>query len=234
MSFIGIVQSAFSLLGLSPELVDSISELGWQLPTPVQDDAIPLILGGADVMVAAETGTGKTGAFALPLLQIVHESLRSDLSIRNDPVPNNITMSRSDRDTQCAVSESGLLVQSRHPKEWAGVRSTFAPYTGKYAFECCITDEGLCRIGVSAKASLRSLGTDSQSYGYGGTGMKSHDGVFVSYGVPFGLNDIILCYIDYDIGYIGYMVNGQDLNRAFDISPSVVIFKYIQSHRVYY
>lgn len=43
-------------LGLCPELLRSIEELGWTLPTDVQDESIPLILGGGDVMAAAETG----------------------------------------------------------------------------------------------------------------------------------------------------------------------------------
>ncbi len=47
-----------------------------RLPTPIQAEAVPLILGGGDVLAAAETGSGKTGAFALPVLQIVHETLR--------------------------------------------------------------------------------------------------------------------------------------------------------------
>lgn len=50
----------FDSLGLMPELLRSIDELGWHLPTDVQDEAIPLILGGGDVMAAAETGSGKT------------------------------------------------------------------------------------------------------------------------------------------------------------------------------
>jgi superfamily II DNA/RNA helicase len=53
----------------------SICALLCRLPTPVQSESIPLILGGGDVMVAAETGSGKTGAFALPVLQLVHETL---------------------------------------------------------------------------------------------------------------------------------------------------------------
>ena len=52
-----------------------IPPLACRLPTPVQSEALPLILGGGDVMAAAETGSGKTGAFALPILQIVHESI---------------------------------------------------------------------------------------------------------------------------------------------------------------
>lgn len=47
-----------------------------RLPTDVQAEAIPLILGGGDVLMAAETGSGKTGAFCLPIVQIVWETLR--------------------------------------------------------------------------------------------------------------------------------------------------------------
>jgi len=68
--------AAFAELGCCSELVCAVEELGWLLPTPVQQEAVPLILGGGDVMVAAETGSGKTGAFALPILQITHEALR--------------------------------------------------------------------------------------------------------------------------------------------------------------
>ena len=48
----------------------------FRLPTDVQAEAIPLILGGGDVLMAAETGSGKTGAFCLPIIQIVWETLR--------------------------------------------------------------------------------------------------------------------------------------------------------------
>ena len=71
--------AAFAELGCCSELVCAVEELGWLLPTPVQQEAVPLILGGGDVMVAAETGSGKTGAFALPILQITHEALRLSL-----------------------------------------------------------------------------------------------------------------------------------------------------------
>lgn len=48
----------------------------YSLPTDVQAEAIPLILGGGDVLMAAETGSGKTAAFCLPILQIVWETLK--------------------------------------------------------------------------------------------------------------------------------------------------------------
>lgn len=69
--------SDFERLGICPELIKVVAEDGWLLPTPVQDEAIPLILGGGDLCVAAETGGGKTGAFGLPCLQIVYETLQN-------------------------------------------------------------------------------------------------------------------------------------------------------------
>jgi len=59
----------FSSLGLSEPLLRALDELGFTTPTPVQLQAIPAIRSGRDVMVAAQTGTGKTAAFALPLLK---------------------------------------------------------------------------------------------------------------------------------------------------------------------
>ena len=59
----------FSALGLSPALVHAASQLGFAVPTPIQAAAIPVVLQGADLLGAAQTGSGKTAAFALPLLQ---------------------------------------------------------------------------------------------------------------------------------------------------------------------
>lgn len=59
----------FSDLGLLPELLRAIQEQGYSTPTPIQQQAIPAILKGQDVMAAAQTGTGKTAGFTLPLLQ---------------------------------------------------------------------------------------------------------------------------------------------------------------------
>jgi len=61
--------SPFSSLGLSPALVRAVGELGFTVPTPVQTLAIPAVLRGADLLGSAQTGSGKTAAFALPLLQ---------------------------------------------------------------------------------------------------------------------------------------------------------------------
>ena len=60
-------------LGLADSLVSSLTELGYEEPTPVQREAIPLLLAGRDVLAQAATGTGKTAAFALPMLQRIAE-----------------------------------------------------------------------------------------------------------------------------------------------------------------
>ncbi|MCW2976636.1 MAG: ATP-independent helicase [Actinomycetia bacterium] len=61
--------STFADLGLRPELVNALSALGYEEPTPVQREAIPPLLDGRDLLGQAPTGTGKTAAFALPVLQ---------------------------------------------------------------------------------------------------------------------------------------------------------------------
>jgi len=63
--------SNFESLGLSKQLLQSVIKEGYTAPTPVQEQAIPLLLKGHDVLGVAQTGTGKTAAFALPVLQIL-------------------------------------------------------------------------------------------------------------------------------------------------------------------
>ena len=60
---------SFNNLGLRAELVRAVSEKGYDTPTPIQTQAIPLVLEGRDLMGSAQTGTGKTAGFTLPLLQ---------------------------------------------------------------------------------------------------------------------------------------------------------------------
>jgi ATP-dependent RNA helicase DeaD len=61
--------TAFADLGLRAELLDALSGLGYEEPTPIQREAVPPLLAGRDLLGQAATGTGKTAAFALPLLQ---------------------------------------------------------------------------------------------------------------------------------------------------------------------
>ena len=60
--------SAFADLGLSPAVMQAIADVGYESPSPIQAATIPIFLSGADIMGQAQTGTGKTAAFALPLL----------------------------------------------------------------------------------------------------------------------------------------------------------------------
>jgi ATP-dependent RNA helicase RhlE len=60
---------SFSALALDKVLIDAVKALGYDSPTPIQQQAIPAILVGKDIMAGAQTGTGKTAAFALPILQ---------------------------------------------------------------------------------------------------------------------------------------------------------------------
>ena len=61
--------TSFAELGLRPELLRAVDEAGYTTPTPIQVQAIPVVLAGKDVMGGAQTGTGKTAGFALPILQ---------------------------------------------------------------------------------------------------------------------------------------------------------------------
>jgi ATP-dependent RNA helicase DeaD len=61
--------SQFSQLGLTPQLVEAVGALGYEEATPVQRETIPTLLAGRDLIAQAETGTGKTAAFALPMIQ---------------------------------------------------------------------------------------------------------------------------------------------------------------------
>src|ERR1051325_1516970 len=67
----------FSQLGLRDSLVDVVAGLGYEAPTPIQSRTIPLLLAGRDVLGQAQTGTGKTAAFALPIVQRLEASQRA-------------------------------------------------------------------------------------------------------------------------------------------------------------
>ena len=66
-------RSGFAALGLSDDVVAAVTSLGYEEPTPVQAETIPLLLEGRDLLAQAATGTGKTAAFALPMLQRIAE-----------------------------------------------------------------------------------------------------------------------------------------------------------------
>lgn len=76
----------FDSLGLAPELLKALTESGYTTPTPIQAQAIPVALAGGDLMAGAQTGTGKTAAFALPLLQKLLPLANASASPAKHPV----------------------------------------------------------------------------------------------------------------------------------------------------
>lgn len=69
---------SFAPLGLSAQLVETVTELGYETPSPIQAEAIPAIIRGKDVMAAAQTGTGKTAGFTLPILELLTKGRRAN------------------------------------------------------------------------------------------------------------------------------------------------------------
>ncbi len=91
----------FSELGLSEQLLKSVAEQGYQTPTPIQAQAIPVILQGRDVLAGAQTGTGKTAGFTLPLLQLLQQQ-----PIPQKPRPVRVLILTPTRELALQVYES--------------------------------------------------------------------------------------------------------------------------------
>ncbi|MBI5060372.1 DEAD/DEAH box helicase [candidate division KSB1 bacterium] len=73
---------SFEKFGLDPRLLKAVNELGYERPTPIQDAAIPSVMAGNDIMGSAQTGTGKTAAFGLPILQRLLDEHHKKHSVR--------------------------------------------------------------------------------------------------------------------------------------------------------
>ena len=82
---------SFENLGLSVELLQAIKSQGYTKPTPIQAKAIPEIFKGRDILAGAQTGTGKTAAFSLPLLQM----LSTKPSSKQQRKPRVLVLARS-------------------------------------------------------------------------------------------------------------------------------------------
>ncbi len=91
----------FSELGLSEQLLKAVAEQGYQTPTPIQAQAIPVILQGRDVLAGAQTGTGKTAGFTLPLLQLLQNQ-----AIPQRPRPIRVLILTPTRELAMQVYES--------------------------------------------------------------------------------------------------------------------------------
>jgi ATP-dependent RNA helicase RhlE len=96
---------SFSNLGLSPEIVRAVTERGYNQPTPIQKQAIPVVLAGGDIMAGAQTGTGKTASFTLPLLQRLSTNKNSQSHAQGFP-PIRALILTPTRELAAQVEES--------------------------------------------------------------------------------------------------------------------------------
>jgi len=78
--------SSFDQFGLDPRILSAIERMGYTQPTPIQEKAIPVVLMGGDVMGAAQTGTGKTAGYGLPLIARILPKANTSMSPARHPV----------------------------------------------------------------------------------------------------------------------------------------------------
>ncbi len=105
--------SSFSNLSLAEPLARAVADMGYETMTPIQEQAIPVVLQGRDVMGAAQTGTGKTAAFALPLLQRLLKHENSSTSPARHPVRALVLLPTRELADQVAASIKGYAKHTR-------------------------------------------------------------------------------------------------------------------------
>ncbi|KAK3731058.1 hypothetical protein QZH41_019217 [Actinostola sp. cb2023] len=156
---------------------------------------------------------------------------RRALSLSSNP----IVLDDYNSDLNFAIESDGFTASSLHTDGfeylWAGARATYGVASGKACFEVVILEKlsvnmpdternpHVARVGWSTNLSNLNVGEDIQSFGYGGTGKSSMNNKFFDYGMPYTVNDVITCYIDYDKKCIFFAKNGQFLGKAFDLGP---------------
>ncbi|GEM_PF-760930 len=124
----------FSSLGLKPPLLKVLEERGYEYPTPVQAMAIPLILAGRDIKASAKTGTGKTAAFALPIIQALGTS-----------------------GARAAPGRPLALVLVPTRELAAQVGDSFRAYGAKTSLRCAVAFDG---VGKAPQAAALEAGAD--------------------------------------------------------------------------
>mmetsp|Transcript_81384 Transcript_81384/g.226676 ORF Transcript_81384/g.226676 Transcript_81384/m.226676 type:complete len:510 (-) Transcript_81384:71-1600(-) len=127
-----------------------------------------------------------------------------------------------DADDGVQVLGKGTKACCNAEDAWLGVRARPAVLVGAYCFELELLNNCLLRVGWAAANSRRALGTDDKSFGYGGTGMKSHRGKFEPYGQTHeGLTGAVIgCLLDRRDARrqtISFTLNGEDLGVAFQV-----------------
>src|SRR6201996_7028520 len=103
---------SFAELGLSPELLKAVEEAGYNTPTPIQQQAIPVVLMGRDVLGVAQTGTGKTAGFTLPMIDILAGSRAKAR------MPRSLILAPT-RDLAAQISDNFVKYGKYHPLSMA-------------------------------------------------------------------------------------------------------------------
>jgi len=103
----------FDTLSLDPKLLRAVADSGYLTMTPIQQKAIPIVLAGRDVMGAAQTGTGKTAAFSLPLLQKMLKHENSSMSPARHPVRALVIAPTRELADQVAANIKGYVAQTK-------------------------------------------------------------------------------------------------------------------------
>ena len=114
---------SFAELGLSPEILRAVDALGYSSPTPIQRKAIPLVLAGHDLLAAAQTGTGKTAAFTLPMLETLLRHANTSASPAMHPVRALILTPTRELADQVAASvrDYSQFLSLRHTVVFGGI-----------------------------------------------------------------------------------------------------------------
>ena len=104
------MNTTFAELGLNEHILEGVAALGFTTPTPVQAQAIPAVLAGRDVIASAQTGTGKTAAFALPLLQVIEpfsSAAREEQArdVETDAPQEDLPPNEGDSDTPDVIAD---------------------------------------------------------------------------------------------------------------------------------
>src|SRR5436853_7356614 len=103
----------FDTLPLDPKLLRAVADSGYASMTPIQAKAIPIVLDGRDVMGAAQTGTGKTAAFTLPLLQKMLKHENASMSPARHPVRALVLAPTREMADQVADNIKGYAAHSK-------------------------------------------------------------------------------------------------------------------------
>jgi len=126
----------FAHLGLSEPIVNGVERAGYQEPTPIQQEAIPPILEGKDVIATAQTGTGKTAAFVLPVLERLARVAQNPNSKKKGPRCLVLAPTRELALAACSTTWAAGTCASTTSRSWCSTRPTacsiwaFCPTSG--------------------------------------------------------------------------------------------------------